>query len=74
MPHQECWNQGRIVTWDLPGNKIAARSGKKFFCSKVSLKCSQVEVFWGQLGMFQGQYTFLVAPQTDPYGLLLQTE
>ena len=30
---------------------------KKFFCSRVSLKCSQIEVFWGQLGMFQGQYT-----------------
>ena len=59
--------QGRIVTWDLHGNKI-------FFCSRVSLKCSQVEVFWGQLGMFQGQYTVQVAPQTAPYGLLLQTK
>ena len=47
---------------------------EKFFCSRVSLKCSQVEVFWGQLGMFQGQYTVQVAPQTAPYGLLLQTE
>ena len=24
-------DQGRIVTWDLPGNKIAARSAKNFF-------------------------------------------
>ena len=24
-------NQGRIVTWDLPGNIIAARSAKNFF-------------------------------------------
>ena len=49
-------NQGGIVTWDIPGNKRAARSAK-FFCSGVGLKCSKVEVFWGQLGMFWGQYT-----------------
>ena len=66
-------NQGRIVTWDPPGNKIAVRSAK-FFHFQVSLKCFQVEVFWGQLGMFQGQYTVQVAPQTASYGLLLQTE
>ena len=35
---------------------------------------SLVEVFWGQHGMFQGQDTVQVAPQTAPYGLLLQSE
>ena len=25
------YHQGRIVTWDLPGNKMAVRSAKKFF-------------------------------------------
>ena len=29
--HQSGVVQGRIVTWDLPGNKIAARSAKNFF-------------------------------------------
>ena len=53
-------------------NRCAQR--KKFFCSRVSLKCSLVEVIWGQLGMFQGPYAVQVAPQTAPYGLLLQTE
>ena len=67
-------SQGRIVTWDPPGNKIAVRSAKNFFCSRVGLKFSQVEMFWDQPWMFQGQYTVQVAPQTAPYGLLLQTE
>ena len=57
----------------------------KLFCSQVdhslgptweqnSLRCSEVEVLWGQLGMFQGQHSAQLAPQTAPYGLLLQTE
>ena len=52
--------QGRIVTWDLPGNKIAAQ--------KDFLFQGQLEMFPGrsvQLRMFQGQYTIQVAPQTE---------
>ena len=30
-PAPDAVEQGRIVTWDLPGNKKAVRSAKKFF-------------------------------------------
>ena len=36
--------------------------------------CSQVEAYRGQFGMFWGQYTYQVAPQTAQDGLLIQTE
>ena len=64
--------QERILTWDLPGKKAATRNPKKIY-SMVRLKCSKVEVLWGQLGMFLSRYTVQTAPQTAPDGLMLQT-
>ena len=60
---------GRIVTCNLPGNTITAPIAN-FFCAGVGMKCYRVEVFWGQLGIFQGQCTFQVAPQTALYDKL----
>ena len=51
MPGADC---SLGPTWEQNGR--AQR--KIFFCSRVSLKWSQVEVFLGQLGMFQGQLQF----------------
>ena len=51
-------------------NKIRAQR-ENFIYSGVSLKCAQVEVFQGQLGMFQVQYTVQVAPETTPYGFFV---
>ena len=43
---------------------------RDFFCAGVGMKCYRVEVFWGQLGIFQGQCTVQVALRTALYDKL----
>ena len=57
-----------------PTWKQNSRAQRKNFLFRGRLEMFLIKVFWGHLGKFQGQYTVQVAPQTAPYGLLLQTE